>query len=549
MKAPTLGELLRPAAGAVGAATAIGILTSVATAALVVVAMEIIRHGPQGRFGWLVGLALARAVLAAATPPVQAATLAMVRRRAQSSFYRFLLASRAAVTDLRRSGDLASVATTGVERVAALAATFLPLLGRGVVVPLVVGIYALTIDVAVGMVMLAALPVVGLALRGMESAFRGTGDTLRRAQDDLSAAFLDALGGLETLVLFGADDERAETLSAQAEEVRVATMDVLRVAQRSLISVDLAYSLVSVVAVVAVLLLRLEAGAVDGLAAVTLLFLSVVAVSALVDLVSFFYVGGLGLAAYRRLREVWGLLPEPKPLSTPPGEGLVLAEVTYTYPGGTRPALEEVSFEISLGERVAVVGPSGAGKSTLADICRGLRVPERGGVSVMGRPPGPDSVVYVGQSSHVFEGTVSYNLRVARPDATSAELEDACRRARLLEVVEALPDGFATRLGQGGVGLSGGEVQRLALARAFLSPAPLVVLDEATSGLDLETEALVTDAVFELLGGRAALVVAHRVTTARRCDRIIRLEAGKVTAEGSATEMAPLLVEMTGRGP
>jgi ABC-type multidrug transport system fused ATPase/permease subunit len=260
-------------------------------------------------------------------------------------------------------------------------------------------------------------------------------------------------------------------------------------------------------------------------------------------------VGGLGLAAYRRLREVWDLVPPSPPLSTPAGEGLVLAEVTYTYPGGRRPALEEVSLEIAPGERVAVVGPSGAGKSTLAEICRGLRVPERGAVSVMGRPPGPDVVVYVGQGSHVFEGTVSYNLRVARPDATAAEVEDACRRARLLEVVEALPDGFATRLGQGGTGLSGGEVQRLALARAFLSPAPLVVLDEATSGLDLETEALVTDAVFDLLQGRTALVVAHRVTTARRCDRIVRLEAGRVTAEGSATEMAPLLAEMTGGGP
>ncbi len=507
----------------------------------------------------MTAVVFARAVLAGLGPSARASAEAETRSALQAGVYGFLLDAGPAATDHRQTGDLVSVATDAVARVAALVSIFVPLVARGVVAPIVIAALAMGIDPPTGAVMIAGLLLVPPALRYLESSFRMAGARLRTSQDTLAADFLDSLQGLETLVLFGADERWSQRLAGRAEEVRSDTMDVLAVAQRSLILVDLVYSLVSVVGVTAFVLWRATGGAVDGAEALTLVLLSVVAISALVDVVSFFYVGGLGLAALGRIRELLAT-PTVTPGSRYPeaassGEVHVRG-VTYSYPHTNRPAVSDVTLFFAPGESVALVGRSGSGKSTLAAIVRGLRRPDEGLVTVDGVDIGAVDrrwlarrVTYVGQDSHVFGVSVADNLRMARPTATLAEMELACRRARVLDVVDSLPDGFDAILGERGGDLSGGEVQRLALARAFLADTPVLVVDEATSGLDLETEALVHDAIEELMSGRTTIVIAHRITTARRCDRVVHLDEGRVVATGAPSEMGGFFRRMREGSP
>ena len=154
-------------------------------------------------------------------------------------------------------------------------------------------------------------------------------------------------------------------------------------------------------------------------------------------------------------------------------------------------------------------------------------------LAAIGREAWWRGLAYVPQAPRIFAGTIAENLRLGRKEADEAAMREACRKAMLLDVVEALPERFATRLGEGGIGLSGGEVQRLALARAFLKDAPLLILDEATAHLDLETEALIAEAIGELARGRTAILIAHRLATVRRAERILVMEGGTIAERGS----------------
>jgi ABC-type multidrug transport system fused ATPase/permease subunit len=217
-----------------------------------------------------------------------------------------------------------------------------------------------------------------------------------------------------------------------------------------------------------------------------------------------------------------------------------LEGVGFRYAGEDRPALSDVSFSVPPGAALALVGRSGAGKSTITSLLLGTRTPDQGRILIAGQDlAGLDRrrlaslVGYVGQDTYVFADTVEANLRMARPDATREEMEVACRRAHILDVVNGLPEGFETVLGEGGADLSGGQAQRLGIARAFLADTPILVMDEATSGLDLETEALIHDSLDRLMQGRTTIVIAHRITTARRCDLVVQLDGGRVVVEGT----------------
>jgi ABC-type multidrug transport system fused ATPase/permease subunit len=214
--------------------------------------------------------------------------------------------------------------------------------------------------------------------------------------------------------------------------------------------------------------------------------------------------------------------------------------VHYAYDDGQRPALKGLSFELRPGETLALVGPSGAGKSTVAHLLLRFVEPDRGRI-VVGDTPLADlppaawreRVAWVPQSPYLFHGSVADNIRVGRPEATLAEVEQAARLAHAHEFVAALPQGYDTPLGERGARLSGGEAQRIALARAFLKDAPLLVLDEATAHLDPEVEDLVQAALARLLQGRTAILIAHRLNTVLRADRILVLDGGRVVEQGS----------------
>jgi len=234
--------------------------------------------------------------------------------------------------------------------------------------------------------------------------------------------------------------------------------------------------------------------------------------------------------------------PEAPEALTPPVAGRVAFEgVSFRYP--SRPdaaALEDVSFDVSPGETVALVGPSGAGKSTVIQLLLRFWDPAKGRVSIDGhdlttlaRSDFRRHVALVPQEPVVFADTARENIRFGRPDATDAEVEDAARAAAAHDFLAALPDGYDTYVGERGVMLSGGQKQRIAIARAILRDAPILLLDEATSALDAESERLVQDAVERLSSGRTTLVVAHRLATVKKADRILVFDHGRIVAQGT----------------
>ena len=218
--------------------------------------------------------------------------------------------------------------------------------------------------------------------------------------------------------------------------------------------------------------------------------------------------------------------------------------VTFGYQNGRRPAVLDCSFELRPGATLGVVGPSGAGKSTLVNLLLRFADPQQGRVLLDGhdlRELPLDllrrQVAVVAQDTYLFYGTVAENLRVASPEATQAELETACRAANAHDFIAALPRGYDTLIGERGVRLSGGQRQRVSIARALLKDAPILVLDEALSSVDAESESTIQQALERLQRGRTTLVIAHRLSSVATADRIIVLERGRLVEEGAPNEL------------
>ena len=220
--------------------------------------------------------------------------------------------------------------------------------------------------------------------------------------------------------------------------------------------------------------------------------------------------------------------------------GISVDRLRFRYLSGAASAVEDVSFDIPARCMTALVGPSGSGKTTITALLAGLYRPQSGRITVDGVDVAELSlrqwrsqVAIVSQDTFLFDDTVAANLRLARPEATDAELEDAARRAEADAFIRELPAGYATLLGEGGVRLSAGQQQRLALARAFVAKPSLLILDEATSNLDAETEHLLTKALSAVAESCTLLVIAHRLTTVQRANQIIVLENGRVVESGT----------------
>lgn len=217
-----------------------------------------------------------------------------------------------------------------------------------------------------------------------------------------------------------------------------------------------------------------------------------------------------------------------------------LSSVRFAYPGSEQPALCDVSLTLPAGTRTALVGRSGSGKSTLVNVLLRFLDTQDGTVAANGIPimelpvaTWREHVALVPQRPHLFYGSVLENLRLARPEASRSEIEEAAELAGATEFVRRMPRGYDAQIGEKGLRLSGGEAQRLAIARAFLKDAPLLVLDEPTSSLDPESEALIRVALERLVRGRTALIVAHRLNTVRTADRIAVLEDGRLEEVGA----------------
>jgi ATP-binding cassette subfamily C protein CydD len=494
----------------------------------------------------LLALSLVRAALAWGSEVTAHRVADQVKRDLQSRLATHLLALGPAYARGERSGELANTAVEGVEALDAYLSQYLPQLALAALVPLTVLIFVLPLDWVSGLVLLLTAPLIPIFMVLIGNA----ADALTRRQwtslSRMSAHFLDVLQGLTTLKLFGRSREQIRTIAAISDQFRQATMGVLRVAFLSALVLEMV-STISTAVVAVQIGLRLLYGHLSFEQGFFVLLLAPEFYLPLRMLGTRFHAGMAGVAAAQRIFEV---LQVPAPV--PPGSGKVAREelpsrfdihfsdVHYAYEEGQRPALRGLSFHIDHGEKVALVGPSGAGKSTVAYLLLRFLEPARGTIAVGGRPLADlapplwrERVAWVPQDPYLFHGTVAENIRMARPGASLDEVAWATRQAHAETFVEALPQGYDTVIGERGARLSGGESQRLALARAFLKDAPLLILDEATANLDPEIEDLVGESLERLLQGRTALIIAHRLTTVQRADRILAMAEGRIVEEGT----------------
>ena len=255
--------------------------------------------------------------------------------------------------------------------------------------------------------------------------------------------------------------------------------------------------------------------------------------------------------AAERLSELLQLEPEirspahPVPLPTPARGEIAFEAVRFAYPDrSTFAALNGVSFHVRPGETVALVGPSGAGKTTIFNLLLRFFDPNSGAVRIDGVRTSDASLealrarmALVPQDVALFADTIADNIRYGKPDASLEAVQRAAIAAQADDFIRALPDGYHTRLGERGMSLSGGQRQRIALARALLKDAPILLLDEATSALDAESEALVQRALERVMKGRTTLVIAHRLATVQKADRILVLDRGRIVEEGTHPEL------------
>ena len=472
-----------------------------------------------------------------------------------------------------RTGELINTTVEGIEALEQYFSQYLPQLALAALLPLCILAFVLPIDLLSAIVLLLTGPLIPLFMILIGKA----ADALTRKQwkslSFMSAHFLDVLQGLTALKMLGRSRDQIETIARVSDQFRTTTMGVLRVAFLSAFALEMIATISTAIVAVQVGL-RLLYGQVQFEQAFFVLVLAPDFYLPLRLLGTRFHAGMSGVSAAARIFEILetpvgqesgviarrGFCDEaisncalgiashkplamtidaplpPCPLAPLP---ITFNDVHYSY-NRTRAALDGVSFAIAPGQQVALVGPTGSGKSTIVNLLLRFIAADQGEITCGGLPLREWSphewraqIGWVPQTPYLFNDTVAANIRLAGPDAPLEDLVRAARFAHADEFIEALPQGYDTVIGERGARLSGGQAQRIALARAFLKDAPLLILDEAMSNLDVENAALIQEATDRLMQNRTTLMITHRLNSIAHADQIIVLTGGRVIECGT----------------
>lgn len=451
-------------------------------------------------------------------------------------------------------GEASGTLTDGVELMGDYAARYLPALFSVLSLPPMVALAITLLDPPTLAILLFTGPMLVLLLAVIG---RRTAELTRRRFEELGwlrGFFLDMVAGLGTLKAFDRSSDGAEVIEDTSRRFGDTTMEVLRTAFQT--SLVMEWASTAATALVAVQVsFRMVEGQMPFGTALAVLVLTPEFFVAFRRLSTEYHAGQSGDAAATSIE---AHLSAGAEVATDTGRAQVgqerspsrsapaisFEDVTYSYPGSPTPALAGLDLHIGSGETVAIVGESGAGKTTATSLLLGFAAAQRGAVRVDGVDLADleprawrRSLAWVPQRPTLFAGTVAENIALGEPDADPQRMELAAAAAGLDGVIDQLDHGYGTRLGEGGESLSGGQRQRIAIARAFLRDAPLVILDEFTTHLDPDVESAVLATARSLLANRTALVVAHRVQTARTADRIAVLHGGRVVEAGTHEEL------------
>lgn len=450
-----------------------------------------------------------------------------------------------------QSGEISNTVVEGVEALDAYFSQYLPQLVLSALVPLTILLFVFPMDLLSGFVMLVTAPLIPYFMYLIGSQAKIITDRQYGTLSRLAAGFLDSLQGLKTLKLYNQAKAQTEKIRQTSDQYRKTTMKVLQVTFMSALVLELLATLSTAVVAVEIGLRLLY----FRVSLEQALFLLIIAPEFYIPLRLLglrFHAGMEGQSAAERIFQILDkepLVERPRhhvrPKTTPTEfQELAFNNVSFSYPGERGNALKEISFQINRGEQIALVGASGAGKSTLANLILGFFPPGEGDLLIDGIDLADldlkdwrEGIAWVPQKPNLFQDTIAANIRLAQPGASDGAVAAAASAAHLAEFIEALPEGYQTRIGEGGARLSGGQAQRLALARAFLKNAPILLLDEPTSQLDPVTESQLADSTRALMAGRTVITIAHRLNTVFQADRIIVLHEGEIVESGTHQEL------------
>lgn len=450
----------------------------------------------------------------------------------------------------RNAGSLIDMMTSGTEKIQRYRQAFLGSMIGAMVSPLLVlSVMALLVNPWCALVLLGFVPLVPAIIFGFSKLTRKVSSSSRRRRNQLAASYLDALSGLETLTLLGAADSKGQQLAQIGEENRLSTMRLLAANQLILLVIDLGFNLLLLTTGFALTLWKVINGAWGSDITVIAPVVSMVGLTLLLlepmnKIGSFFYVGMAGMANQRLVRAfLTGKAPsqgqggddssDKTPVTPHQSDSfLSLQDLTFAYSEGD-PVLQNLDLEIKPGEWVAICGPSGAGKSTLIEVLKGNLLPSQGTYYLQGRALDANSSAWfadqsalVQQHTWIFTGTIRSNLMMVAPRASEERLWECLEKVGLAAEVRAFAQGLDTSVGEDGYALSGGQAQRLSLARALLSQRDLLLLDEPTSQIDLESEAAITQALAEVAKEKTIVLLTHRASALEFADRVLYLQNG-----------------------
>ncbi|MFF0575687.1 ABC transporter ATP-binding protein [Streptosporangium saharense] len=442
-----------------------------------------------------------------------------------------------------RIGEVSVLASRGLLQAMGVAAHLLAPFISALVTPLTIVAVMAAFNWRMGLAASLAVPLVAV-IQGWTARATAAADAERHERDtEATGRVIEYLQAQPVLRAGGRTGERFRLLDDSLREAQ-------RASRRTVLSVlPGMIGLTLVVQAMFTVLLTLGAYLALGgsIGAAEILAILVLAARCADPLLSLSDIGGKLRGARSELARLETVLrteplPEPPEPIQPAHHGLEFDAVTFRY--GERTVLDKVSLTVPEGQRLAVVGPSGTGKSTLLQLLARFYDVDSGAVRVGGVDVRAISteeltarIAIVFQDVYLFDGTIEDNVRLGRPDADEAEVRAAATAARLDEVIERLPGGWATNVGEGGTLLSGGERQRVSIARALLKDAPIVLLDEVTSALDPVNEVAVHEGIERLMAGRTVVMVAHRMRTVQRADRVVFLDGGRIAEEGGHDEL------------
>ena len=492
-----------------------------------------------------------RAVTAFGSELSAAALAVKVKTHLRSLLVQKIAALGPAYTQSEPGGKLTAVVIEAVEALDAYFSQYLPQLLLAVFIPLSILIVVFPLDLLSGIVLLVTAPLIPIFMFLIGSA----AETLTKRQwvslSRMSAHFLDTLQGLRTLKALGRSGEQDSRIFTVSEQYRNATLMVLRVTFLSALVLELVATLST--AVVAVEIgLRLLYGKIGFEQAFFILLIAPEFYLPLRTLGLRFHAGLSGMTAAKQIFEildvpepsVFAAVDEPKRTEEPKSVLVEFKNVTYAYPLRSLPAVNDIQFSLWRGKLTALAGASGAGKSTLASLLLRFITAQSGTIEFEGQPlfsiplsEWRKQTAWVPQQPHLFHGSLLDNIRLGKPNASMEEVRGAARMAQLDDFIQTLPDGYQTLMGEQGAKISGGQAQRIAIARAFLMDAPLLILDEPTAHLDPEQEEILRLVTKRLLVNRTVLLIAHRLSSVREADQVLVMREGRIVERGRPTEL------------